>query len=107
MNHVSHTYSNRISVSSGGSKGEGAPPPRGQNFLNFMQFFGKFGKIICGRPPGELALPPMRNPGSAPGVMINTSAKIQMSSEPIQSDDAFAPREHKFTFQVMSWMSFM
>ena len=26
-----------------------------------------FGKIICWRPPGELAPPPTGNPGSAPG----------------------------------------
>ena len=33
---------------SGGSKGgaPGARPPMFQNFLNFMQFFGKFAKII-------------------------------------------------------------
>ena len=31
-----------------------APPPTAQNFLNFMQFFAKFGKIICWRPsPGS------------------------------------------------------
>ena len=27
------------------------PPPTAQNFLNFMQFSTKFGKIICWRPP--------------------------------------------------------
>ena len=27
------------------------PPPTAQNFLDFMQFFGKFDKIICWRPP--------------------------------------------------------
>ena len=26
------------------------PPPTAQNVLNFMQFFGKFDKIICWRP---------------------------------------------------------
>ena len=55
---------------SGGSKG-GAPGvrphPMVQNFLNFMQFFGKFGKIIGRHPlPEELAPPPTENPGSAP-----------------------------------------
>ena len=29
----------------------GTPPPTAQKFLNFMQFFAKFGKIICWRPP--------------------------------------------------------
>ena len=27
-----------------------APPPTVQNFLDFMQFFGKFDKIVCWRP---------------------------------------------------------
>ena len=45
-------------------KGEGARDP---NSFNFMQFLGKFGKIVCWRPPsaGELAPPPRGNPGSA------------------------------------------
>ena len=37
-----------------------------QNVLNFMQFFAKFGKVICWRPPGGLVPPPTGNPGSAP-----------------------------------------
>ena len=45
----------------------GGSPPTVQNFLNFMQFFAKFGKIICWRPPRGLAPPPSGNPGSAPG----------------------------------------
>ena len=44
------------------------PPPTSQKFLNFMQFFVKFGKIICWRPPGGLAPPPTGNPGSASGM---------------------------------------
>ena len=28
----------------------GRPPPTDQNFLDFMQFFGKFDKIVCWRP---------------------------------------------------------
>ena len=45
-----------------------APPPRGPNSFNFMQFLGKFGKIVCWRPPPrELAPPPRGNPGSATG----------------------------------------
>ena len=31
------------------------PPPGGPNSFNFMQFLGNFGKIVCWRPPGELA----------------------------------------------------
>ena len=41
------------------------PPPGGPNSFNFVQFLGKFGKIVCWRPPGELAPPPRGNPGSA------------------------------------------
>ena len=50
---------------SGGSKGGGAWPPLGPNSFNFMQFLGKFAKIVCWRPPGELAPRPRGNPGSA------------------------------------------
>ena len=39
--------------------------PRGPNSFNFMQFLGKFGEIVCWRPPGELVPPPQGNPGSA------------------------------------------
>ena len=39
--------------------------PQGPNPFNFMQFLVKFGKIVCWRPPGELAPPPRGNPGSA------------------------------------------
>ena len=41
---------------SGGSKGggrEGRAPPWGPNSFNFMQFLGKYGKIICWRPLGS------------------------------------------------------
>ena len=41
------------------------PPPGGPNSFNFMQFLGKFGKIVCWHPPGELAPPPRGNPRSA------------------------------------------
>ena len=52
---------------SGGSKGgaRDAHPPGGPNCFNFMHFLGKFGKIVCWCPPGELAPPPRGNPGSA------------------------------------------
>ena len=39
-------------VDIGGSKGgEGLSLSRGSNSLNFMQCLGKFGKIVCWRPP--------------------------------------------------------
>ena len=61
-----------LGVQSGGSK-RGAPPTV-QNFLNFMQFFGKFAKIIGLRPlPGGSASPPTENPGSAPGLFAGAS----------------------------------
>ena len=50
-----------------GARGTRAPPG-GPNSFNFMQFLGKFGKIVCWRPPGELAPPPWGNPGSATGI---------------------------------------
>ena len=43
-----------------------ARPPGGPNSFNFMQFLGKFGKIVCWRPPeswrpllGEILDPPL------------------------------------------------
>ena len=43
----------------------GRPTPMERNFLNFMQLFGKIGKIVSWRPPGELAPLPTGNAGSA------------------------------------------
>ena len=43
-----------IAVADLGGRTRRAPsPPTAQNFLNFMQFFAKFGKIICWHPPPE------------------------------------------------------
>ena len=39
--------------------------PPGPNYLNFMQYLGKFGKIVCWHPPRELLSPPQGNPRSA------------------------------------------
>ena len=67
--HASKSHKNsksRLQDSGGSKEGrEGHTPPRGPNSFNFMQFLGKFGKIICWRPPGELAPPPRGNPRSA------------------------------------------
>ena len=64
----------------GGSKGKGAGRPRTEdtaphphppghpNSLDFMQFWGKLGKIVCWRPPpppGELTPRPRGNLASA------------------------------------------
>ena len=49
-------------------RGREGRPPVGPNSFNFMQFLGKFGKIVCWRPPpppGELVPSPRGNPGSA------------------------------------------
>ena len=62
---------------SGGSKGAQGmrAPPGGPNSFNFMQFLGNFGKIVCWRPPGELAPPPRGNPGSATELDLPPSGK--------------------------------
>ena len=41
----------RASGRSKGGRPQRVPPPTAQKILNFMQFFGKFGKIVCWRPP--------------------------------------------------------
>ena len=65
-----HSMLSMLTLSSGGSKGGtgDACPPGGPNSFNFMQFLGKFGKIVCWCPPGELVPPPQGNPGSATAV---------------------------------------
>ena len=51
-------------------------PPTAQKFLNFMQFFGKFGKSYVGGPlPDGLALPPTGNPGSGPQMLFEIIPK--------------------------------
>ena len=45
-------------------------PPGGPNSFNFMQFLGKFGKIVCWHPPGELVPPPQGNPGYATAMPV-------------------------------------
>ena len=49
-------------VNSGGFRGcpWHASLPMAQNFLNFMQFFAKFGKIICWHPPWRFGAPSYR-----------------------------------------------
>ena len=50
-----------------GGRTRRAPPLTARNFLNFMQFFGKFDNFVCWRPPpGRLVPPSTGNPGSAP-----------------------------------------
>ena len=44
---------------------EGRAPPGAQILSISWNFLAKFGKIVCWRPPGELAPPPRGNPGSA------------------------------------------
>ena len=63
------TETETYTETSGRSKGghEGRAPPGGPNSFNFMQFWGKYGKIVCWCPPGELAPPPRGNPGSTTG----------------------------------------
>ena len=45
-------------------------PHTARNFLNFMQFFGNFGNIVCWRPPWMVGAPSYGNPGSAPGTGV-------------------------------------
>ena len=53
-------------VTIGGFKGAQGCAPRRSNSFDFMQFSGKFGKIVCWRPPpqkvpniGEILDPPL------------------------------------------------
>ena len=46
------------------------PVPRGPNSFNFVQFLGKFGKIVCWCPLEGWCPPPWGRPGSANGKVI-------------------------------------
>ena len=43
-----------------------------------MQFLGKIGQIIGWRSPLELAIPPLGNPGSAPGVGLGIGHHVEV-----------------------------
>ena len=54
-------------------------PPGGPNSFNFMQFLGKFGKIVCWRPPWGVDAPPRGNPRSATGFYSLFEELFEMS----------------------------
>ena len=56
---------------SGGSKEARGTPHVDPNSFNFMQFLGKFCKIVCWHPPGGLAPPPQGGPASATARVLN------------------------------------
>ena len=53
---------------------QGRPPPPpggGGSKFNVIQFWGKFGRIVCSRPSGGLVKsPPWGYPGSTTGVFL-------------------------------------
>ena len=56
-----------------------------QNFLNFMQLFGKIWQICMLAPnPGGLVPPPTRNAGSGP-----VKKKYLLWDYPLKNDDLF------------------
>ena len=74
MNREAGGFANSA-VISGRSRGHSQHvPPMAQNFLNFLQFFGKFWQNCRLMPhPGWLVPPPTGNPGSAPGYSLDSS----------------------------------
>ena len=60
---------------------------------NFMEFLGKFGKILCWQPPppsfGELVPPPRENPGST-NVLCE---KVACGHPPLNKGSVFSRRE--------------
>ena len=73
-----------ISGGSKGARGTRAPSPGSPNSFNFMQFLGKFCKIVSWRPPWGVGAPPRGNPGSTTGygnsTVINVGSKRMSSS---------------------------
>ena len=69
-----------------------AHPPMARNFLNFMQFFGKFGNFVCWDPTLDGWGPlPMGNPGSTPGNDISDMIEkgTKLISDRIRQDVLF------------------
>ena len=81
----------RVCHGSGGSKGApGTRAPGVQIFFNFMQFLGKFGKIVCWCPPGEFAPQPRGSPGSTTAWVLlryDTIGKIELIPSIVLSSD--------------------
>ena len=55
----------------------GACTGYGPNFLHFMQFLGKSGKLVCWSPWG-LVPPPMGHPGSTPGLTFFWDSQLEI-----------------------------
>ena len=64
-----------------------ARPPGGPNSFKFMQFLGKFGKIVCWRPLGEILGPPLIN-------VIRFTLKEHMNYRHIFICDNFRDHDH-------------
>ena len=63
----------------GGREGCAPPPPGHPNSFDFMQFSGKFGKIVCWRPPWGVGAPPP--PGKS---WIRRCVSYMNSKEPLK-----------------------
>ena len=69
-----------ISHFSGRSKGAGGTTPGGPNSFNFVQFLGKFGKIVClCAHPESWRPPPRGNPGSATAFVVSITFPMILS----------------------------
>ena len=73
------------SLSRDRSKGDGVPcsgtsPPTVQNFLNFMQFFGKFAKTVCCCPLPEACRPSYRQSWIRPCCLFTGGSLYDVTS---------------------------
>ena len=89
-----------------GRKGR-AIPPWGPNSFNFMQFLGKFGKIVCWRPLlGEILDPPLFTLDISVDASIDAIGSVQ---NPMADDlhskilDVYTLSVHFFWFSWSFW----
>ena len=76
-----NTSTNHTVGGSKGVRGTRTHPTSGSKFFKFHTIFGKFGKLLCWHPPGELAPQPEGNPGSSTDtVAVLSDFKFHFSS---------------------------
>ena len=78
------------------------PPPGGPNSFNFMQFLGKFGKIVCWRPPppgslrpllGEILDPPLN-------LIYSFRAQLAINSNKYNTQQGKVSRINQMSLQI-------
>ena len=78
-------------------------PPTAPNFLNFMQFFAKFGKIICWRPPWRVGAPSYVESWIRP-CFVCVKFRVAMIQKKLVAIFT-SPRKRSYWKVMFSWVS--